>query len=502
MALYLKTKKIDLSTGDPLVILLNDKDASEYGVRQGQKMELHWQDIELYVVTNVTGTEVEKGQVGLYNELWDKYNIPSDENVVVKFFDRPKSVDYIVKKLHGEKLSKDEIFEIMKDISDRKIREVETAYFMSCFFNPGFEDDEVANIAKAMASAGDILSFKNIKSNGDLVVDKHSIGGIAGKGITPILVPIIAAAGLVIPNTSTRAITTPAGTSDILEVVMPVSFDNEKVLEIVRKTGACMIWGGSLKLAPADDVLISVEKDLHAQSYNKLIASIVAKKISMGISNILIDIPYGKSAKVKTPDDAQMLSKKFVKLFEQVGIKCETFTRFVTEPDSNGIGPVLEVRDILYVLERSDERPLGLEKTALDMAGQLIEMAGKADYGKGRKMAVEILESGKALEKFWEIAKAQGSKKIVKSTDLKPAEYSYSFPATRAGRVSFVDNHEIVNITRALGCPFIKDAGVYFHKSVGDKVQKNEKILTIYATSMDRLEMGRKAVDLDKLVVW
>lgn len=502
MALYLKTKKVDLSTGDPLVIMINNKDAVDYGVRQGQKLEFTWRDLELYVVVNLTNTEVESGEVGLYNELWEKYDIPSEETVIVKVFDRPHSIDSIVKKLRGEKLNKDEIMEIMTDISERKIREVESAYFMSCFFNPGFDDEEVANIALGMAAAGDILSFRNIRDNGEMVVDKHSIGGIAGKGITPILVPIIAAAGLVIPNTSTRAITTPGGTSDILETVMPIAFTNEKVLEVVKKAGACMIWGGSLKLAPADDVLISVEKDLHAQSYSKLIASIVAKKISMGISHILIDIPYGKSAKVKTPDDAQMLSKRFVKLFEKVGIKCETYTRFVVEPDSNGIGPVLEMRDILYVLERHERRAKTLEKTTLDMAGQLLEISGKAECGKGKKMAMEILETGKALSKFWEIAQAQGATKVVKSDEMIPGEYSYQLMADHSGRISFIDNHEIVGICRALGNPFVKEAGMYFHKCVGDKVQKGENIVTIYATSMDRLELGRQEVDMSKLVIY
>lgn len=500
MSVYLKTKKLDLSTGDPLVILMNNKDADDNGFREGQKAVFIWQDIELYTLVNITDTEINQGEVGLFTELWQQYAIPDGDMVRFEILKRPDSIDYIKKKLMGHTLSKEEILTIMGDISDRKIREIEVAYFMACFFNPGFNDEEVRYIAEGMAKAGDILSFLNLKDGNKIVVDKHSIGGIAAKGITPILVPIIASAGLVIPNTSTRAITTPAGTTDILEVIMPVAFTNDQLINIVKKTGACMIWGGSLKLAPADDVMISVERELEGQSYSKLIASIVAKKISMGVTHIVIDIPYGKSAKVKTPEEAQDLSKKFIKIFNLVGIQCETFLRFVNAPDGYGVGPVLEVRDILRVLEQKPNRPLALEKVAVEMAGRLFEMAGKADFGKGRKMARELLESGRALEKFWEIAFAQGATARKLESDLTLGEYSKEFFASKTGVITFVDNKEVVEICRALGTPFVKEAGLYFNKLVGEYVNEGDLLFTIYATTQDRLLAGDAEVNLDKVV--
>jgi AMP phosphorylase len=499
MSIYLKTKKLDMATGDPLVVLMNEADADANGFREGQKCIFMWQDVELYTLVNITDTEIGVGEIGVFTELWEQYKIPNGEMVRCEILQRPESIDFIKKKLMGHKLSREEIMAIMADISDRKIREIEVAYFMACFFNPGFDDEEVQFIAEAMASAGDILSFKGYGKN-DYVVDKHSIGGIAAKGITPILVPIIASLGLVIPNTSTRAITTPAGTTDILEVLMPVSFSNEDVMKIVKKTGSCMIWGGSLKLAPADDVMISVERELEGQSYSKLIASIVAKKISMGITHIVIDIPYGKSAKVKTPEDAQSLSNKFIKLFNAVGIQCETFMRFVNSPDGNGVGPVLEVRDILRVLEQSPKRPMPLEKVTCEMAGRLIEMVGMADFGQGRKLAKQQLENGKALEKFWEIAMAQGAKKVLKEDELTIGKYSKDYLAPKSGRIAFVDNHEVVEIARALGTPFIKEAGIYFYKLVGEYIEEGEKLFTLYATNEDRLSAGNLEVSVDKVV--
>lgn len=499
MALYLKAKKMDLELGDKVAIILNEKQSGSFGVKEGQKVFFAYRDIELYVDVIETSTKIKEGYVGLTGEIWSRYAIPNDEIVVIDLLERPVSIDYIKKKLFGEKLNEEEIFEITKDVAERKIRDIEVAYFMSCFFNPGFNDDEIISIAKGMANAGDTLNFHDYKGNGKTVVDKHSIGGVAGKGITPILVPIIASAGLVIPNTSTRSITTPAGTTDVLETIMPVTFTNDQVLDIVKKNNGCMIWGGGLKLAPADDVMISVEKSMHAQSYNKLIASIVAKKIAMGIDKVVIDIPYGKGAKVKNADEAELLGRRFEEIFGCVGIDCFSMTRFICGPDGNGVGPALEMIEILKVFERDESRSFQLENDALQLAGKLLEMGGKAKIGKGKEMAYAILESGKAFEKFKNIAISQGAVSIPRSSDILPGEYKADLHAHKSGIVKFIDNKEIVNIAKSLGAPLSKGAGIYFHKNVGQKILFDEKICTVYAESKDRLELGKAGIDLEKL---
>ncbi len=498
--LYLKAKKIDIEAGEDLVVLLNNEEAEERGIFEGQKVVFYYNDIVLNVKVNQTDTKVERGEIGLYSEIWNKYTIPNSEMVSIDILDRPDSIDYIREKLLGSKLTKEEIFEITKDVSTRRIRDVEVAYFMSCFFSPGFDDEEVVNIAKGMAAAGDTLNFHDDEKNGRLIVDKHSIGGIAGKGVTPILVPIIAATGLLIPNTSTRAITSPAGTSDILETTMPIKFTNKEVLEIVKEINGCMIWGGALKLAPADDVMISVERSLHAQSFNKLIASIVAKKIAMSIEKILIDIPYGKSAKVRDADEAEMLGNKFKMVFDKVGIDCYPHVRFVKGPDSYGIGPNLEMKDVLNVLERKDDRPLFLEESALKMAGRLLEISGKASQGKGYDTALGILDDKKALDKFWEIAKKQGAKERITADDINGGEYEKVVKAEKAGVIHYIDNKKIVRVARALGTPFVKEAGIYFHKNVNDTVKEGDELLTLYSVSKDRLNDGLEELDINELI--
>lgn len=502
MGLYLKAKKLDRESMIPNGITLNAVDAQTLGVNEGDIINFSSGNVSIYVSADITDTDLNEGYVGMNEEIWTKYKIPNDTIVELSMMDRPKSIEHIKKKLLGERLNEEELADITRDISERKIHEVEIAYFMSTFFNPGFNDDEVLYTIKGMANAGDILDFKNIRNNGDMVVDKHSIGGVAAKGITPILVPIIASHGLVIPNTSTRAITTPAGTTDILEVVMPVALENDELLDVVRKTGGCMVWGGALKLSPADDVLITVERGLHIQSFQKLLVSIIAKKVSMGISHMVIDIPYGPGTKVPNPDDVELLKDGFITLFAKVGIKCEVYTRMVSGPDGYGVGPNLEVRDILRIFERHERRPKILEETALGMCAVLLEMTGTVPEGEGLKSARAKLESGEALEKFWEIGEAQGAKERVTSEDIqkKMGEYSESYKATTTGKIQVIDNKEIVKIARALGNPFTKEAGIDFHYTVGEKVRAGEDLVTIYAASMDRLNSGKNALDMDKLL--
>ncbi len=499
MGIYLKSKKFDLGAGKELFILMHQNDAEDLGIKEGGIVLLGYKDIELYVKVIITESKLAEGEVGLYEEIYEEYHIPEGRRMLIDIPSTSDALDAIRKKLSGQRLNEAELVSIMQDIGSRKLRETEVAFFVSTFFNPGFSDEEIYSMTKGMAESGEILDFKYIKSNKDLVVDKHSIGGTAGKGITPILVPILAANGLVVPNTSTRAITSPAGTTDILESVMPVALDKERVYKVVEKTGACMVWGGALYLAPADDEIINVERSLRIQEFQKVLVSIVAKKIAMGASFVLIDLPYGKGTKIEKPDDLEFLRREFEKLFSKFNIKCVTHKRGVKGPDGNGVGPVLEMRECLRVLERDEKRSEVLEDTVIAMAAEIFEGVGKAKKGMGKKVALDILDSGKALKKFWDIAKAQGAEKVIKSIQLKPGKLKYEVKSERSGVVKNICTREIVEIARSLGTPRIREAGIYIEKMPGDKVEKGDVLMTLYATAPDRMEEGVKAIDLPKL---
>jgi AMP phosphorylase len=499
MAFYLRSKNLDLGKDNDFNIVLNRKDAERLGVREGEIALIGVGEVELYANVLETDTEVAEGEVGLFEEIWKEYNMKNGYSIFVDIPRPSESLDIISKKLLGRDLSEKDLEIIMKDIGEGKLREVEIAFFISTFFNPGFNDNEIYWMTKGMANSGDILSFKGIRENGNIVVDKHSIGGVAGKAITPTLVPILVAGGLIVPNSSSRAITSPAGTSDILEVVMPVTLAKEKVIEVVKQTGGCMFWGGSLDLSPADDVIINVERSLKIQEFQKVLVSIVAKKISMGITHILIDLPYGKGSKVERVDDVNMLEREFKKLFKKFNIECETMRRPIRSLDARSVGPNLEIREALRILERDEKRSREVEKIVIEMATRLFEMTKKVRRGEGKKLAREILDSGKALDKFWEIAFAQGATRKIQASDIRPATLQYDLLSDRDGIVKCINNVELVVVSRALGNPKIKEAGIYVYKTTDEEVKKGDKLLTIYATTESRLESGRGLLDIDKL---
>ncbi len=502
MALYLRTKKVDIGAGDEINILVHENDSNRIGVNEGDVVAFRWKDNEVYVEVNVTDSNVLPGEVGIYEEIWQQYQIQNGEYVSIDLIQRPESMEAIKKKILGHKLTEEELNVIMKEVGARKLTEVDVAFFMSTFFNPGFDEDETLWMTKGMANSGVVLSFKDVRGNGAIVVDKHSIGGVAGKAVTPLVVPILAASDLVVPNTSTRAITTPAGTSDILEVAMPVHLTSEQIMDVVKKTGACMVWGGALDLAPADDVIIHAERGIHLESFQKVLVSIVAKKIAMGITHIVIDIPQGKGTKIQNPEDAKMLKEQFISLFKKVGIICEVYSRVAKGPDGNGIGPNMEMRETLKILERKDDRALHLEDIATDMAAVVLEMSGKAATGEGKSLAISKLNSGEALAKFSEIAKAQGASATLKSEDIELGKITWDIVAEKDGIIDIINNRDIVKITRALGCPALKTAGIYVHKMAGDSVKRGDILMTLYATSLERLESAKKAVSIDTLYTY
>lgn len=496
MGLYLKSKKLDLEGGKDLFVVLNKVDAEKLGLQDGDMAFLGYRDVEMYVKIVLTDEKVREGEIGLYEELVDERFAPVNSKVFLDIPKPSKSLEAIKKKMEGGKLTEEELKVLMEDIGSRKLRETEVAFFVGTFFNPGFEEDEIYWMTKGMAYSGEVLDFKNIKGNGDMVVDKHSIGGTAGKGITPVLISILAANDLVCPNTSTRAITSPAGTSDILEVVMPVAISKEQVYDVVRKTGACLVWGGSLYLAPADDEIINVERSLRIQEFQKVLVSVVAKKLAMQVTHVLIDLPFGESTKVERPDDLEFLEREFKELFAKVGIKCFTIKRQIKGPEGNGVGPALEIREAIRILEQTENRSIPLENTILDMAEILLENTNKAKMGEGRHLAKKTLEEGLALKKFWEIAIAQGQKKIIKSDEIEIGEFTYEIKSDKEGVIRRINTRKIVDIARALGTPKIKKAGIYLNKNVGDKIYKDDTIATLHSETEERLKQGIEVLDL------
>jgi len=396
------------------------------------------------------------------------------------------AIEAIKKKLIGKRLNYDEIFALMDEISSRRLGDVLTTYFAAAGFAEGFNNDELFYLTKAMAETGSTLKFKGI------VADKHSTGGVAGTRTTMIIVPIIAAAGIKIPKNSSRAITSPSGTADTMEVIAPVTFSPKQIQTIVERVGGCIVWGGHLGLAPADDVIIQVEEPLAFESFDKIIVSIMAKKIASGATHVIFDIPVGPNMKIKHIKDAELIEQKFRFLSHKFGIKIAIDINQTLQPIGRGVGPVLEVRDVFQVLEQLKERPLKLEQKALRLAARLLDLCFadmKGDYkeGMGETVANQLLVSGKALAKMREIIKAQGGDSSCSCESLILARYRHEVKSERAGRVTILNNRDVSIIAKILGSPNDKKAGLFLERKLEDEVTRGDVLCTLYSSDKWRL---------------
>ncbi len=396
------------------------------------------------------------------------------------------AIDAIKKKLTGKALSYHEIFSIMDEIANERLGPVLTTYFAAAGFKEGFNDEELYFLTRAMVDTGPKLHFRGI------VADKHSTGGVAGTRTTMILVPIIAAAGFQIPKTSSRAITSPAGTADTMEVVAPVTFSPKRIEALVGKAGGCIVWGGHLGLAPADDVIIQVEKPLAFESFDKIIVSIMAKKVASGATHVVFDIPVGPTMKIEHFKDAEIIARKFTFLADKFGMKVVLDTNEALENAGRGVGPVLEARDVFSVLKQEKDRPIALEAKALRLAGKLLSLCLADIKGKeqvnGEELAREILSSGKAMAKMREIIECQGGDPDIDMRRLTPGKFHYEYKSLRSGRVSHIDNREITIVCRILGCPTDKRAGMYLNRKLEETVDKGDILYTLYSTDQWRLK--------------
>ncbi len=406
--------------------------------------------------------------------------------------DKNGIVHSIQKELLGKTLSYREIYNLMDRISHRKLSDILTTYFVAASFKQGYTHEDLYHFTKAMVETGKRLHFKGI------VADKHSVGGVAGTRATMILVPIVAAAGFKIPKISSRAITTPAGTADVMEVLAGVEFTGEQVEDIVNSVGGCICWNGRLGIAPADDVLIHIEEPLAFESFDKIIISIMAKKIAASTTHLVLDIPIGKTMKIVHEKDAQKVAHKFEMLGKKFGMEVIATINKTSEPAGFGVGPALEARDVLKVLEQTEDRPKDLEDRALYLAGILLDMCFKESKIKkqGIEEARAILKSGRALAKFKEIVKAQGGSPLISSNTMKLMNKKYIIYSDRPGYVKEINNHNLNSIAKMLGAPHDKYAGIYLLKKIGDTVALREPIAEFYTKDTYLLKEAESSLQM------
>jgi AMP phosphorylase len=480
----LKIKLMGWSAGLP-VATLNKKTAKELGVHTKDRIlvkTISKKPKSISTILDVIEKIVKKDEIVVSSELKKRLGLKIGQRVEVSLAPTPKSLFLIKKKLDGKALSSKDINEIIKDIVSNSLSEPETALFISAMYGKGMSFKETIYLIKSILNSGTTLNFKS-----KYVVDKHSIGGIPGNRTTPIVVAICAAAGLIMPKSSSRAITSAAGTADVIETIAQIEFSMKEVKKIIKKTNACMVWGGALEMVPADSKIIKVEKMLKIDPKAQLLASIMSKKLALGSKYILIDIPYGKEAKVSKLKGLE-LKKDFEKLGKYFRKKLKVVLTKGDEPIGNGIGPVLELIDVIRVLDPNKDGPENLKKKSIFLAGEIFELTKKAKKGKGIFMAEQLISSGKAFEKFKEIIKAQKGD----INKIKIAKFQKDILVKKSGRIKEIHNKKINSLARVAGCPVDKESGLFLYAHLKDKIKKGDKLLTIYSESKSRLKEAVK----------
>lgn len=411
--------------------------------------------------------------------MWNSIQVMSNEKQL-------SAIKSIQKKLLGKRLTYREIYALMEEITHRRLSDILMTYFVASSFKEGYSSEELYYFTKAMVATGNRFHFKGI------VADKHSTGGVAGTRTTMIIVPIIAAAGIKIPKISSRAITSPSGTADTMEVLAKVNLTAKEVTKIIEKVGGCIAWNEYLKIAPADDVIIKVEEPLSIESFDKIIISVMAKKVAIGATHLVLDVPVGKTMKIRHFHDADKVREKFKELAHRFRMKVVFDVNETLEPAGRGVGPALEARDVLYILEQKPERPLKLEAKALRLAGKLLDLcfADLKVKKSGEDEARRILTTGLALKKFREIIKAQQGDDQISSSTLKIKSHKLEVHSPKSGKIREINNYNLNALAKILGAPFDKFAGIYLFKKIDEFVEKNEPIMQFYASDKYRLKEG------------
>jgi thymidine phosphorylase len=391
-----------------------------------------------------------------------------------------ESLSALRAKVYGEKLSEQAIQSIIRDIVGGHYADIELAAFVTAFARETVDIDEATALTRAMVDTGDRLYWGRSP-----IVDKHCVGGLPGNRTSMIVVPIVAAAGLTIPKTSSRAITSPAGTADAMGTIAPVDLDLAKMRSVVEREGACIVWGGRVRLAPADDVIIGVEQPLDFDSPAQLVASILSKKSAAGSTHVVIDMPVGPTAKVRSVEAANRLDTLIRGVADRIGMSVRTVRSDGTQPVGRGIGPALEARDVLSVLRRERDAPADLRDRALALAGEVIEI-GSGVAGCGIARATEMLDTGKAERKFEAICSAQGGMR-----EPPVAPLNFVVTATRAGVISSIDNRRLSRLAKLAGAPRAASAGLDLHSRLGARVEAGERLMSIHAEAPGELEYAR-----------
>ena len=496
----LRLRRMGIDTQSEHVVFIHAKtvDGGILGLKPLDRIRVHGDDPQSGKSREITGilnfcedALLAEDEIGLSNVAFADLGLPEGASVSVELTVPPRSVDKVRKKLRGEALSRADFDAIIRDVCARRYSKPELSMFVLACALRHLDVDELISFTGAMIDSGSSLRF-----DAPVVADKHCIGGIPGNRTTLIVVPILAALGMTVPKTSSKAITSAAGTADTMGALARVDLSARHLHDVVEKTGACIAWGGALDLAPADDVLITVERPMQIDTESQMVASILAKKKTAGATHALIDIPLGPSAKIRSLEEAEHLRGLFGRVAQAIDLDVDVITTDARGPIGHGIGPRLEALDVLSVLRDEPDAPQDLREKSLFLSARILERTGQVPNAGGYLAAKEALDSGRAAETFQAIIEAQGERALPEE-----AAFQTSIESPRDGRVRAIDCLGISRLAKLAGSPAHPAAGVVCLKKVGQVASRGEPLLRLHAQSASQLRHAEDyaKAELDRL---
>jgi thymidine phosphorylase len=479
--ILLKARRLGIATPDEAQVFLHRNSPVCRSEGFGAHANVLVEQGPLRIVASlyqVTSRIVASDEAGFSDTAWARLGLVEGARVSVAHAPPLETLSDVRGKVYGRRFDQTALSAIIKDVARGLYSNIQLSSFITACAARALDLDEMSALTRAMVDVGDSIDWKMSP-----IMDKHSVGGLPGNRTTPILVAIVAANGLTIPKTSSRAITSPSGTADTMETLAPVELDIASIRRVVGREGGCIVWGGAVRLSPTDDILIRVERALDLDSEGQLVASILSKKIAAGATHLILDMPVGPTAKVRSAEAAHLLAQSLTEVGDVFGLKMRIVLSDGNAPVGRGIGPALEARDVLAVLQRARDAPADLRLRAANLAGQILELGGAAAEGGGLERALSTIDSGAAWQKFEAICEAQGGMRVP-----PVAAYHHTIEAHRAGTVGVIDNRRLARLAKLAGAPEDKAAGLAMHVRLGTTIARRQPLYTIHTESPGELE--------------
>ena len=483
-----KVIKFDIQNWNGHIVMLNTEQASNYGIKDDDKISFirKWEEFVVDVV--LSDKYVQANEIWVTNDFLDEYPIMEGDTVLISFVQsNPLSMQAIRKKLLLKRITEEEIDAVIEDIKNNKIHDLVLAYYVATSFFYKSDIHELAYTTKATAYTWDMYRFPWI------VAGKYCIWWVPGNETTMIVVPILASLWITVPKSFSKAITSPAATGECVNVLMDIEFDKQEVIRITDKVWACLVWNEKLNLAPVNDRIIKVSSPLGMEPYARMISSIMAKNYAMWINHCLIDIPMWPTAKVATNRDAKRVAKRFKEIWEYLWIKMDVEITDGSQPIGRWIWACLQAREALRILQQHKTRSKDLEEKSIFLAARLLLLCWAAETMKNAEnLAITQLKNWEAWEKMQEIIKAQNWNQNIKSEDIELWKFSYDVVAQKNCTIHKVDMRLLNTMVRWLWAPKEYRAGIYLHKKLWDKIKKGEAIYTMYSPSANKLNLVKE----------